>query len=193
MTRRVAQIDDAWTDPLYDRKDDARIAGIRSMIGVPLMREGEPIGVIALARCRVEPFNDREIEFVATFADQAVIAIENVRLFEAEQQRTRELTELLEQQTATSEVMRVISSSPGDLQPVFKAILATRSAFALQRMQPFGFTRMQRFASSHAIAARYPGNMLIGAQAWPEIRTWPFARYKTDRPHYRLCGPAGLS
>jgi GAF domain-containing protein/sensor histidine kinase YesM len=124
LTRQVARIEDAWSDPLYEKKDDARLGGIRSMIGVPLMREGEPIGTIALARNRVEPFTDREIELVATFADQAVIAIENVRLFNAEQQRTRELTESLEQQTATSEVLRVISSSPGELQPVFKSILA---------------------------------------------------------------------
>ena len=123
LSRSVARIDDAWTDPLYQKKRDAKIAGVRSMIGVPLMREGEPIGVIALARGRVEPFVEREIELVATFADQAVIAIENVRLFEAEQQRTRELTESLEQQTATSEVLKVISSSPGELQPVFATML----------------------------------------------------------------------
>ena len=88
LTRQVARIDDAWSDPLYEKKDDARLGGVRSMIGVPLMREGEPIGAIALARNRVEPFGDREIELVTTFADQAVIAIENARLLE---RKAREL------------------------------------------------------------------------------------------------------
>jgi signal transduction histidine kinase/putative methionine-R-sulfoxide reductase with GAF domain len=123
LTKQVARIDDAWDDPLYEKKGDAKVGGVRSMIGVPLMREDEPIGVIALARNRVEPFTDREIELVTTFADQAVIAIENVRLFEAEQQRTRELTESLEQQTAMAQVLQVISSSAGNLEPVFAAML----------------------------------------------------------------------
>ena len=123
LTGQVARIDDAWSDPLYEKKADARIGGVRSMIGVPLMRQGEPIGAIGLARNRVEPFSEREIELVSTFADQAVIAIENVRLFEAEQERTKELRESLEQQTATSDVLRVISSSPGDLEPVFSTML----------------------------------------------------------------------
>jgi signal transduction histidine kinase len=91
MMKEVVRIDDALTDPLYEQKDDARIGGYRSMIGVPLMREGEPIGAIGLARCRVEPFTDREIELVKTFAGQAVIAIENVRLFDEIQDKSRQL------------------------------------------------------------------------------------------------------
>jgi GAF domain-containing protein len=123
LTRQVARVDDSLADPLYEKKDDARVGGVRSMIGVPLMREGEPIGVIALARNRVEPFTDHEIELVTTFADQAVIAIENVRLFEAEQQRTRELTESLQQQSATADVLKVISRSPFDLQTVLDTLV----------------------------------------------------------------------
>jgi GAF domain-containing protein len=96
ISRQVAAIDDAWTDPLYEAKHDAKIGEVRSMLGVPLMREDEPIGVIALARKRVEPFEKSEIELVTTFADQAVIAIENVRLFESVETRTRELTKSLD-------------------------------------------------------------------------------------------------
>ena len=93
MRREVVQIVDAMEDPLYEKKDDAAIAQVRSMIGVPLMREGAPIGVIALARQRVEPFVEREIDLVSTFADQAAIAIENVRLFDEIQETSRQLAE----------------------------------------------------------------------------------------------------
>ena len=91
MNRQVVQIEDAWSDPLYEEKENAKLGGVRSMIGVPLMREGEPIGVLGLARTQVEPFVEREVELVRTFADQAVIAIENARLLNELRERTEQL------------------------------------------------------------------------------------------------------
>ena len=120
LEKTVIQVTDTLADPEFTFVRPPNLRPSRTLLGVPLIREGTLIGVMGLARPEVKPFNAKEIELAATFADQAVIAIENVRLFEAEQQRTRELTESLEQQTATSEVLQVISSSPGDLQPVFR-------------------------------------------------------------------------
>ena len=103
--------------------EGVELGGIRTIIGVPMLKDNELIGIISIYRQEVRPFIDKQIELVKNFAAQAVIAIENARLFESEQQRTRELTESLQQQTATSDVLRVISSSPGELEPVFDAML----------------------------------------------------------------------
>jgi GAF domain-containing protein len=125
---KAIQIEDTKGDPEFRMTNVPGFENIHTTLGVPLLREGRPVGVLVLMRSRVERFTEKQIELVTTFADQAVIALENVRLFEAEQQRTRELTESLEQQTATADVLRVISSSPGELEPVFQAMLenATR-------------------------------------------------------------------
>src|SRR5262249_18408439 len=101
----------------------ARELGHRTILSVPLLREGESIGVIALRRMEVNPFTDKQIALLQTFADQAVIAIGNVRLFEEVQARTRDLSESLQQQIASAEVLQVINSSPGDLAPIFDVML----------------------------------------------------------------------
>ena len=123
LERTTVQIVDAQNDPEYKMSELQRFGGYRSMIGTPLLREGTPIGVFGLARHAVRPFTDKQMALLTTFADQAAIAIENVRLFEEVQHRTHDLSESLEQQTATAEVLKVISSSPGELEPVFDAIL----------------------------------------------------------------------
>ena len=120
---RPVHVLDILADPDYTMVEAQRLGSFRTMLGVPLMRDGIPIGVMTLLRNTVQPFSDTETDLATTFADQAVIAIENGRLVNELRQRTADLSESLEQQTATSEVLRVISSSPGDLQPVFSAML----------------------------------------------------------------------
>ncbi len=122
LERAVVHIPDVEGDPEYLNQALTRAIGFRSGLFVPMRREGAPIGVIVVARADPGPFSDSEIALLQTFADQAVIAIENVRLFTELQEKNRDLTEALDQQTATSEILRVIGSSPTDVQPVFDTI-----------------------------------------------------------------------
>ena len=120
---KVIHVGDVLADPSYDNKELAARTGYRNCLGVPMHDKGRVIGAIFVARTQSGLFSENQIQLLQTFADQAVIAIQNVRLFEEVQQRTRDLAESLEQQTATADVLQVINSSPGQLEPVFAAML----------------------------------------------------------------------
>jgi GAF domain-containing protein/anti-sigma regulatory factor (Ser/Thr protein kinase) len=145
LERAVVHIPDVDLDPDYTHKDLTRAVGLRSGLFVPMMRDGNPIGVLMVARAKAGRFSESDIGLLQIFADQAVIAIENVRLFNEIESRNRQLTVALEQQTATSEILRVISSAQTDVQPVFDAIV--RSA-------------VQLCDAEHSIAARFDGEFL---------------------------------
>ncbi|TMK76591.1 MAG: GAF domain-containing protein [Actinobacteria bacterium] len=122
LTRAVVHIPDLREDPEYALRDLVQALDFRSVLAVPMLREGKPIGTINVHKGDPEPFSESQIALLQTFAAQAVIAVENVRLFKELEARNRDVTEALEQQTATAEILRVISSSPTDVQPVFDAI-----------------------------------------------------------------------
>jgi signal transduction histidine kinase len=123
LEKRAVHIPDALKDPEYTWKEAQRLGGFRTMLGVPMLRENVPVGVMAMTRSIVKPFTSRQIELMGTFADQAVIAIENVRLFDDVQARSRELSESLQQQTATANVLKVISRSTFDLTSVLHTLV----------------------------------------------------------------------
>jgi GAF domain-containing protein len=172
-TRQAFQIADVMLERGYIERDPfvvsaVALGGYRSVLSVPMLHEDKLVGVITIFRQEVRPFSDKQIELVQNFAAQAVIAIENARLLNELRQRTTELTEALEQQTATSDVLRVISSSPGDLEPVFQAVLqnATRICDA-----------------KYGMVFRFDGNAFSLAA---EVDTPPaFAEYAKKRGPFR--------
>jgi hypothetical protein len=174
LERKTVHVLDALADPEYTYPvrlaDNSKVDASRTLLSVPLLREGSPIGVMTLGRKSVRPFTEKQIELAETFADQAVIAIENTRLFEAEQLRTRELTESLEQQMATSEVLQVISSSPGEPDPVFQAVLANATRICEAK---FGILYIQEGGKLRLVSAHDVPPLFAEAQGRRPIQPAP--------------------
>jgi len=174
---KVTHVPDVHSDPDYSFSEGQRLSGDpRTILGVPLLREGKPVGALALLRRAVRPFTDRQIELVKTFADQAVIAIENVRLFDEVQAKTRDLTEALTYQTGSSNILSVIASSPTDVGPVLKAIV--ESACQLCEADDALVTLKDgddlRFQAQH-------GSIPVVWERTPINRQWPSGRAVVDR------------
>src|SRR5499427_7293504 len=175
LTGGPVQIPDILADHEYQGQG-TKDAGFRSLLGVPLLREGGAIGAIVIYRKEPGAFTDKQLALLQTFADQAVIAIENARLLSELRQRTTDLSKALDQQTATSEVLQSISSSPGELEPVFQAILvhATRLCEA-----KFGSLYLRKEDAFRAVAMHGPSPIVEWLQREPVVEL-------RDHPHIPL-------
>ena len=172
---RLVHVPDVLADPDYTWSEAQHIGGYRAAIGVPLFREGTVIGVIFVAKCLPEPFSANQMELVTTFADQAVIAIENVRLFDEVQARTRELEEALEYQTATGDVLNVISRSPAQIQPVLDTIVET----ARRLCEAYDAVILLREGDYLSVAS-HRGPIPVDFAKWPISRGWVTGRAIVD-------------
>jgi GAF domain-containing protein len=176
LTGKAVQIPDVLADPEYAFPEQQRVAGYRTLLGVPLLRSGQPTGVLFLGHKTVQPFTDRQIELVQTFADQAVIAIENVRLFDEVQARTRDLQEALTSQTASANILKVIASSPTDVGPVLKAIVesACELCDAYDATLRLKVGDQLAYSAHHGPIAAFPSN-------WSISRGWTAGRAVVDQ------------
>jgi GAF domain-containing protein len=180
-TKQVIHIADISAEQAYTDRDPLRVAGVellgaRTLLVVPMLKEGRLIGAIGIYRLEVRPFTDKQIELVTNFANQAVIAIENTRLLNELRQRTDDLTESLEQQTATSEVLQIISSSPGELKPVFETMLANATRLCEAK---FGNLFLREGDTFRAVAMHGPTPAVDWLQREPLVEL-------RDHPHVPL-------
>jgi len=170
-TRRAVQIEDIRTEPPFREGDPRLVAladlgGARTIVGVPLIKDDALLGTISIFRQEVRPFTDKQIQLVQNFAAQAVIAIENTRLLNELRQRTDDLSESLQQQTATADVLRVISASPGELAPVFATMLANAV-----RLCEASFGMLFRFEGGAWRAVAMLGVPPAFAEFWQRVRS----------------------
>jgi two-component system, NtrC family, sensor kinase len=174
LERRAVHIPDVLQDPEFTYRDGQKAIGFRTVLGIPLLREDALLGIFAITRTHVEPFTDKEIELATTFADQAVIAIENARLF-------NETKEALERQTATAEVLRVIASSPTDVKPVLDAIV--ESACKLCEASD-AYVALKH--GDDLVFQTHHGSIPVAWKRQPINRQWPAGRAVFDGKSVRL-------
>ncbi len=174
--RKSVHIPDVLADSDYTQSGYQTRGDYRTLLSAPLLRKGEPIGGFVIVRERVRPFNQRQIELLESFADQAVIAIENVRLFEEVQEKTRDLTEALVYQTGSANILKVIASSPTDVAPVLQAIVdsACEVCDAYDAAVILCEGDFMRFTA-------HRGPIPIGLEKWPLNRAWVGGRSVIDR------------
>jgi GAF domain-containing protein len=179
LEKRPIHIEDCEADPDYSAPGILRTRGNRSILGVPLLREGNPVGVLTLTRSTAQPFTERQIELATTFADQAVIAIENVRLFDEVQARTVELTESLQQQTATADVLKVISRSAFDLKAVLATLVESAARLCDAQMAAITSPQEDTFTTWPATVFRLIttgtsslSRMQPDTEPWSDARSW---------------------
>jgi len=176
LARAAVQIEDVLADPEYRYPDMQQAAGYRSLLGVPMMREGEPIGVLFLGHKTVERFTEKQVELVSTFADQAVIAIENVRLFDEVQAKTRDLSEALTYQTGSANILKVIASTPTNAEPALKAIVES----ACELCEAYDCVLVLKDGDDLRFSAHH-GPIPMTVEKWPINRRWTAGRAFVDK------------
>ena len=183
----TVHIPDVLSDPEFKRQEAQQLMGFRAALGIPLTREGRPFGVISLFRVAGGSFEDKQIELVKTFADQAVIAIQNVRLFDEIQAKSRDLAEALTYQTGSTNILRVIAASPTNVEPALKAIVES----ACQLCEAYDATVVLQEGDYLRFSAHH-GPIPIGLKKWPINRRWTAGRAFLDQAPVQISDALSL-